>query len=89
MQEWSLNKMFKCDKCGKCCRRLTAYSLFKELDDSTGKCKFLDGNLCSIYNDRPLYCRIDECYELFFKEIMSKEKYYELNYSACKVLKEE
>ncbi len=53
-----------------------------------GVCKYLIGNICSIYNERPLFCRVDECFELFFKEYMSIDEYYKLNYKECKKLKE-
>ena len=81
--------MFKCDKCGQCCRNLKLSEIYNDLDDGTGVCRYLKGNLCSIYKDRPVYCRIDECYELWFKEIMSKDEYYRQNYACCKILKGE
>ena len=55
--------------------------------DGTGKCRFLDGNLCSIYNDRPLICRVDDAYEAYFKDVMSKDEYYQENYRTCVYLK--
>lgn len=81
--------MFKCDKCGLCCRALNRNQIFKELDNGNGVCKYLKGNLCSIYNDRPLICRVDESYDTFFKDIMTKEEYYQLNYKVCNQLKQE
>lgn len=78
--------MFKCDCCGECCRNLDKSDLYSELDRGDGTCIYLDGNKCSIYNKRPLLCRIDECYELYFKEQYSIEEYYELNYKICKKL---
>lgn len=71
--------MFKCDKCGECCRNLNKSEIYKELDRGDGICKYLKGNLCSIYELRPLLCRVDESYEKFFKNMMTKEKYYKLN----------
>ena len=75
--------MFKCNKCGECCRNIKYSELYSEFDDGTGKCKYLSGNSCSIYYDRPLLCRVDECYELYFKDKMTKEQYYEENYKIC------
>ena len=80
--------MFECDRCGCCCRSLDKNSLYAQLDRGDGVCIYLDGDQCSIYNDRPLICRIDECYDRFFSGIMSKEDYYRVNYEACKRLKE-
>jgi Fe-S-cluster containining protein len=46
----------------------------------------LKGNLCSIYQSRPLICRIDDAYDVFFKEKMTLEEYYKLNKEACENL---
>lgn len=80
--------MFQCDKCGACCRNLNLSSLYVELDRGDGICKYLSGNLCTIYKERPILCRIDESYDAFFANLISKEKYYRLNYEACDKLKE-
>lgn len=81
--------MFKCDRCGKCCESLAGLEAYKHLDVGTGTCKYFDkvSRLCSIYDNRPDICNIDKAYELYFKEIYSVEKYYALNYAACKKLK--
>lgn len=80
--------MFTCDCCGCCCRNLDKSNLYKELDRGDGTCIYLKGNLCAIYDKRPLLCRVDECYELYFKELMSIEQYYKLNKMECEKLKE-
>lgn len=79
--------MFQCDACGECCRNLDKSSLYKELDRGDGTCRYLKGNLCSIYDIRPLLCRVDDSYEVFFKEKYSLKEYYEMNYAACRSLK--
>lgn len=79
--------MFKCDKCGQCCRNLDKSSLYAELHNGDGICKYLDENLCSIYSTRPILCRVDESYELYFKNIMTRDKYEELNHEVCIILK--
>lgn len=79
--------MFKCDKCGLCCKSLANNVLAKDLDRGDGCCKYLQDNLCSIYEHRPLICRVDEAYEILFKTQMSKEEYYEINYKMCNFLK--
>lgn len=79
--------MFKCNKCGCCCRHLGKSELYKELDRGDGTCKYLQGNLCTIYTERPLLCRIDECYEKFFKDQMTLEQYYKVNYEMCKEIR--
>lgn len=79
--------MFKCNCCGQCCRNLSKSELYSDLDRGDGVCKYLKGNVCSIYNERPLLCRVDESFKKYFKGFMSKEEYYELNYKACNILK--
>mgnify|MGYP002801890523 FL=1 len=81
--------MFQCDQCGACCRHLDLSALYQELDRGDGVCKYLSGNLCSIYENRPLLCRVDESYEAFFKGVMRRETYYKLNYDVCERLKKE
>lgn len=78
--------MFECNCCGECCRNLDKSDIYNELNRGDGVCKYLDGNVCSIYEDRPLMCRVDECYDIFFKEHYTKEEYYKLNYEVCKKL---
>lgn len=60
--------------------------LYDELHDGNGICKYLVGNACSIYNDRPLLCKVDECYEEIFKNIISYNEFLDLNYNNCKKL---
>lgn len=75
--------MFPCKQCGACCRNLDKSEIYRTLDSGNGVCKYLTGNLCSIYETRPLVCRIDACYEKFFKNMMTKKQYYQLNYENC------
>lgn len=79
--------MFKCDCCGCCCRNLDKSEIYSHLDRGDGTCKYLSGNLCSIYEKRPLICRIDECYDLYFCNIMRRDEYYRLNMIECQKLK--
>lgn len=79
--------MFKCDKCGECCRNLAGNRLYRDLDRGDGICKFLNGNLCIIYSRRPLKCNIDKTYDMFFSKVCSREKFYELNERVCTLLK--
>ncbi len=79
--------MFRCNQCGACCKHLDRSEIYKDLDRGDGTCIYLTGNSCSIYEKRPLICRVDESYYIFFKSQISLEEYYELNYEACASLK--
>jgi Fe-S-cluster containining protein len=80
--------MFECDRCGCCCRNIGKSDIYASLDRGDGVCKYLKGNDCSIYDARPLLCRVDKSYERLFSQVMSREEYYRLNKSACIKLKE-
>lgn len=79
--------MFQCDKCGECCRHLDLSPIYHSLDRGDGVCKYLSENLCTIYEDRPLLCRVDESYEAYFKDSITKNDYYKLNYENCNKIK--
>ena len=79
--------MFKCNKCGVCCRNLDKSSIYDSLHNGDGVCRHLVNDICSIYNERPLLCRVDESYDIYFKFSIDKDEYYKLNYEACKKLK--
>ncbi len=78
--------MFKCNCCGECCRNLDKSELYAELNRGDGICKFLKENLCTIYENRPLLCRVDDSYDVYFKDKYTKQEYYNLNYNECKKL---
>lgn len=79
--------MFNCEQCGCCCRHVDKSEIYSDLDRGDGVCKYLEGNLCSVYEYRPTRCRIDECYELYFAETMARQLYYKLNKVECEKLK--
>ena len=80
---------YKCSKCGACCRHLDKSIYYAELDDGTGVCIHLnrETSLCTIYDERPLLCNIDESYDRYFKNLMTRDEYYEQNYKACEALR--
>ena len=82
--------MFKCDCCGLCCMNLKMSKLYSDLDRGDGICRFFNmkTRLCTIYERRPDKCNIDKMYEMYYSKKISKEKYYQLNYAACRKLKE-
>jgi len=82
------NNSFRCNKCGICCTKLNNNSLYSSLDRGDGICKYFDESdrNCSIYEKRPVLCRVEDSYNLFFSEKMTKEEYYHLNYKSCSEL---
>ena len=57
------------------------------MHNGDGICRYLIGNLCSIYEDRPLICRVDDSYNAFFYKDMNYDEYLQLNYKSCEILK--
>ena len=64
-------------------------NLYSELDDGTGCCKYFNKStrLCSIYDNRPLKCKIKEGYKAYFSDI-SYQEYIKITKEGCKILKE-
>lgn len=81
--------MFKCTKCGICCRNIDKIPELSGFHTGNGICVHLsDNNLCNIYPNRPDICNVDKMYELKYKTLMSKEEYETLNMESCRVLQE-
>lgn len=78
--------MFNCERCGCCCRNLDKSDIYAPLNRGDGVCKYLKGNDCSIYKNRPVLCQIDESYERFFSGIITRENFYKINKEMCKKL---
>ena len=78
--------MYNCEHCGCCCRNLDKSDIYAPLDRGDGVCKYLKGNDCLIYENRPVLCLIDESYDRFFSGTMSREEFYDINKQACKWL---
>lgn len=81
--------MFKCDCCGLCCMNLKMSQIYMDLDRGDGICKFFDvqTKLCSVYTDRPEKCNIDKIYKKYYKQQMTQQEFYDLNYEVCMLLK--
>ncbi len=78
---------FNCDKCGKCCMHIDMVPGFSEMDDGTGRCKYLtEDNLCSIYEHRPNACRGTYMYYKYYQH-MSVDDYYEMVRELCLKIK--
>lgn len=79
---------FKCDSCGLCCQNLDKNPIYEELHDGDGICKHYhsESKKCLIYEDRPIFCRVDEGFNLFRRK-MDLETYLALNTQACLDLK--
>jgi uncharacterized protein len=73
---------FPCTSCGACCRSLPEGS---SLNRGDGSCVHLDqqSSLCTVYDTRPLLCRIDEIYTRRFEGLVARRTYYFLQATTC------
>ena len=77
--------MFPCERCGACCRKIGEAPMTRHMAKDNGVCKYLNEvtNLCMIYPDRPITCRVDEFYEQCYKDKMSREEFYSIHKELC------
>lgn len=78
---------FPCTSCGACCSSIEWIEFLSEYNIN-GQCSKLVENKCTMYESRPLLCRIDESYEQIFSTLMTKEEFYMQNALACNALQE-
>jgi Fe-S-cluster containining protein len=67
-------------------KNIRALSAF---DAGNGVCRYLENNLCSIYENRPMICNVEAMYSTFFKSIMSKNDFIIINIESCKKIVEQ
>ncbi|MFZ7217414.1 YkgJ family cysteine cluster protein [Avibacterium avium] len=80
---------FPCDACGKCCRRVNLSEQTRFLDRGDGVCHHFNErtNLCRIYQNRPLVCRVKDYYLAHLSDQYSWEEFVRLNIEVCEILK--
>lgn len=79
---------FPCTSCGKCCRRVNLSEITAYLDRGDGICRHFDSdtNLCKIYQERPLVCRVGDYYKTHLSDDISWQEFVRLNLEICKKL---
>lgn len=80
-----INKEFPCTSCGKCCRNVSLSKQTAFLDRGDSICRYFneDTNLCTIYNQRPLVCRVEDYYDVFLSDKYDWDEFVEINLKAC------
>jgi Fe-S-cluster containining protein len=74
---------FPCIKCGLCCKKIDFVSQLCHFNNGDGICINLSGNLCKIYDRRPIVCNVDEVYNAEYATIFSKMEFYKRNLEIC------
>ena len=79
---------FPCNRCGACCRNVHLAKETRFLDRGDGCCRHYDEltQLCSVYENRPSICRVDEQYAINYQPFMTWEAFVEVNVQACNKL---
>jgi Fe-S-cluster containining protein len=52
-------------------------------NSSNGVCRYLENNLCEIYEKRPLICNVDKIYKRYFKHDMTEMEFVLENLNVC------
>ena len=82
------NLSFPCTSCGLCCKNLGLSSEASKLNRGDGTCLHFDDNtnLCLIYEDRPLVCRVEDYYAKYLSETFEWNDFVALNLEVCETL---
>ncbi|EKX95291.1 YkgJ family cysteine cluster protein [Aggregatibacter actinomycetemcomitans] len=81
-------KSFPCTACGKCCRNVHLSDQTAYLNRGDGICQHFDTekNLCKIYENRPLICRVEDYYKAHLSHIYEWDEFVKLNLEICQKL---
>lgn len=79
---------FPCNGCGKCCRQVSNSEETAWLDRGDSVCKHFDeaANLCTIYENRPLVCRVEVYYDRYLTDRFSWDQFVQINLEICRSL---
>ncbi|MGI2024410.1 YkgJ family cysteine cluster protein [Shewanella glacialipiscicola] len=88
MMSLTVPKPFPCNACGLCCRRVNESVETDFLDRSDGVCRHFDEqtHLCTIYDERPLVCRVEDYYQANLSSSVSWTVFVDLNVDICNEL---
>ena len=81
-------KSFPCTACGKCCRNVHLSEQTAYLNRGDGICRYFDTetNLCKIYENRPLICRVEDYYKTHLSHIYEWDEFVKLKLEICQKL---
>ena len=57
--------------------------ILSNYDQGNGVCRYLENDLCSIYEDRPPICNTEKMYLLYFKDEMAENEFIGINIISC------
>lgn len=75
---------FPCTRCGLCCQNIKHVPELNDFHNGDGHCLYFKADVgCTIYQERPLVCRVDEGYQQLFENKISKKNFYLKNAEVC------
>ena len=76
---------FPCTACGLCCKKVHLSEQTSWLNRGDGVCRYFDEqtNLCTIYEQRPLVCRVEEYYLQHLTQHYSWQEFVRINLEVC------
>ncbi len=79
---------FPCTACGQCCKKVNLSEQTDYLNRGDGTCRhFSDSSLlCTIYEDRPLICRVEDYYEKHLSHLYEWDGFVKMNLEVCEQL---
>ncbi|EPP1573466.1 YkgJ family cysteine cluster protein [Campylobacter lari] len=83
-----LKHNFPCTSCGACCKNINGIEELKHFNINGVCINLQEDNSCKIYNERPLVCRVEDFYNKYFKDTMSKKDFYNENIKICNLLQD-
>jgi hypothetical protein len=73
---------FPCTKCGACCKNVSGLGL--PVKAGTAECIALGpDNECTVYEQRPILCRVDKIYDRMFSASMTEKDFFKMTADAC------
>lgn len=80
-----MREPFPCNACGACCRRVNQSGQTSFLDRGDGSCRHFDVHtkLCTIYEQRPLVCRVEDFYAKHLEQKIAWHDFVQLNVAIC------
>lgn len=81
-----MREPFPCNACGECCRRVNQSKQTAFLDRGDGTCRYFDetSKLCTIYQERPLVCRVEDYYVVYLSNKITWQEFVQLNIKICR-----
>lgn len=82
---------FPCTACGLCCQKVHLSEQTAWLNRGDGVCQHYDEltKLCSIYENRPLVCRVEDYYQVYLLDKIKWQDFVQLNVVICKQFQSE